>query len=103
MDRLERCFPLILQRGTLTKNCVLAISIRGKLNTKRTRVELKASKNQNRGKMEGIRNQRKNDQERIDNFVLVVGLCNWDPCNPIANFFIINLSSGRTEDVEPRL
>jgi len=49
--------------------------------------------------MEGIRNQRKNDQQRIDNFVLVVGLYNRDPCIPVINFFTINLLSGRTEDV----
>ena len=49
--------------------------------------------------MEGIRNQRKDDQERIDNSILVVGLYNWDPCILVANFFTINLPSGRTEDV----
>ena len=55
----------VLQSIHLTKNCVLAISIRGKLNTRRTRAEIKASKNQNKGKMEEIRNQRKDDQEKI--------------------------------------
>ena len=45
------------------------------------------------------RNQRKDDQERIDNSVLVVGLYNRDPCIPVVNFFTINLPSGRTEDV----
>ena len=50
--------------------------------------------------MEGIRNQRKDDQERIDNFVLVVGLYNRDLCIPVANFFTINLPFGRTEDVK---
>ena len=45
----------------------------------------------------------KDDQERIDNSVLVVGLYNQDSCIPAANFFTINLPSGRTEDVEPRL
>ena len=49
--------------------------------------------------MEGIRNQRKDDQERINNFVLVVGLYNKDSSIPVANFFTINLPSGRTEDV----
>jgi len=49
--------------------------------------------------MEGIRNQRKDDQERIDNFVHVVRLYNQDPYIPNANFFTINLSSGRSEDV----
>ena len=34
-----------------------------------------------------------------DNSALVVGLYNKDSCIPIANFFTINLSSGRTEDV----
>jgi len=56
-------------------------------------------KNQNSGKMEGIRNQWKDDQERIDNSVLVVGLYNQDPCIPVANSFTINLPSGRIEDV----
>ena len=50
-------------------------------------------------KIEGVRNQRKDDQERIDNSVLVVGLYNRDPCIPVANFFTINLPSGRTENV----
>ena len=49
--------------------------------------------------MEGIRNQRKNGQERIDNSALVVGLYNQDSSIPVANFFTINLPSGRTEDV----
>ena len=56
-------------------------------------------KNQNSEKMKGIRNQRKDDQERIDNSVLVVGLYNRDPCIPVANFFTINLPSGCSEDV----
>ena len=67
----------VLQSIHLTKNCVLAISIRGKLNTRRTRVKTKASKNQNRVKMERIRNQRKDSQE-IDNSVLAVGMYNQD-------------------------
>ena len=50
--------------------------------------------------MEGIQNQNKDDQERIDNSVLVVGLYNRDPCIPVANFFTINLLSGRTEDAK---
>ena len=52
--------------------------------------------------MEGTRNQRnqrKDDQDRIDNSVLVVGLYNRYPYIPVANFFTINLPSGRTEDV----
>jgi len=49
--------------------------------------------------MEGIRNQRKDDQERKDNSALVVGFYNQDSCIPVANFFTINLPSGRTEDV----
>ena len=49
--------------------------------------------------MEGIRNQRKDDQERIDNSVLVVGLYNRDLCIPAANFCTINLPSGHTKDV----
>jgi len=55
-------------------------------------------KNQDSGKMEGIRNQRKDDQERKDNSALV-GLYNQDPYIPVANFFSINLPSGRTKDV----
>ena len=88
----------MLQSIHLTKNCVLAISLRGKLNTRRTKARIKASKNQNREKMEEIRNQRKDDQDRIDNSVLVVGLYNQDSSIPVANFFTINLPSGRTED-----
>ena len=49
--------------------------------------------------MERIRNQRKNDQERIDNYVLEVGLYNWGPFIPVANFFTINFLSRCTEDV----
>ena len=49
--------------------------------------------------MEGTRNQRKDDQERIDSPVLVVGLYNRDSYIPVTNFFTINLPSGRTEDV----
>ena len=45
--------------------------------------------------MEGIRNQKKGDQERIDNSVLVVGLYNQDSCIPVVNFFTINLPFGR--------
>jgi len=48
--------------------------------------------------MERIRNQRKDDQE-IDNSALVVGMYNQDSSIPVANFFTINLPSGRTEDV----
>ena len=46
-----------------------------------------------------VRNQRKDDQERIDNSVLVVGMHNQDSSIPVANFFTINLPSGRTEEV----
>ena len=49
--------------------------------------------------MKRTRNQRKDDQERIDNPVLVVGLYNQDSCIPVTNFITINLSSGHTEDV----
>ena len=49
--------------------------------------------------MEGIRNQGKDDQERIDNSALVVGVYNQDSCIPVPNLFTINLPSGRTEDV----
>jgi len=44
-------------------------------------------------------NQGKDDQERINNFVLVVGLYNHYSCIPVANFFTINLPTGSTEDV----
>jgi len=44
-------------------------------------------------------NQRKDDQEEIDNSALVVRLYNQDAYIPVANFFTINLSSERTEDV----
>ena len=47
--------------------------------------------------MKGIRNERKDDQEK-DNSALVVGLYNQDSCIPVVNFFTINLLSGRTED-----
>jgi len=46
-----------------------------------------------------LKNQGRDDQEVIENSVLVVGLYNRDPCNPVANFFTICLSSGRTKDV----
>jgi len=49
--------------------------------------------------MERTQESRKDSQEGIDNSVLVVGLYNRDPCNPIANFFNINFPSGRTEDM----
>jgi len=47
----------------------------------------------------GYKSQEKEDQERIDNLVLVFGLYNRDPCILVANFFTINLTSTRTEDV----
>ena len=50
-----------------------------------------------------LKNQGKDDQERIDNFVLVVGLYDWDPCILIANFFIITLLSGLLRISELRL
>jgi len=53
--------------------------------------------------MEGIRKQRKDDQERIDNFVLVVGLYNREPCILVANYFTINLPSRHPEHVRARL
>ena len=49
--------------------------------------------------MERIMNQRKDDQDRIDNSALVVGMYNQDSCIPVANFITINLPSGRTEEV----
>jgi len=49
--------------------------------------------------MEEIQESRKNDQEGIDNFVLVVGLYNHNSCIPVANFFIINLLTSCTEYV----
>ena len=49
--------------------------------------------------MEKTQESRKGYQERIDNSALIVRLYNQDSCMPIANFFTINLSSGRTEDV----
>ena len=69
------------------------------MDTKGTWMRIKASKNQNRGKMEEFKNQRKDDQDRIDNSVLVVGMYNQDSSIPVANFFTINLPSGRTEEV----
>ena len=53
--------------------------------------------------MEEIRSQRKDDQDRIDNSVLAVGLYNHDSCILVANFFTINLPTSCTEDVKPRL
>jgi len=49
--------------------------------------------------MERTQDQGKDDQERIDNSSLIVGLYNQDSCIPVANFFTIILPSGRTEDV----
>jgi len=48
--------------------------------------------------MEGVRNQRKDDQEIKDNSALIVGLYNQDSCISVANFFIINLPFRCTED-----
>ena len=49
--------------------------------------------------MERIMNQRKDDQDRIDNSVLVFGMYNQDSSIPVANLFTIDLPSGRTEEV----
>ena len=49
--------------------------------------------------MEEIRNQRKDDQDRIDDSVFVVGLYKQDSSIPVANFFTINLPTGCTEKV----
>ena len=57
----------------------------------------------NKKKLEGKRLkvsgfQEMDQKEGIDNSALVVGLYNQDSCIPVANFFTINLPSGRTED-----
>jgi len=44
-------------------------------------------------------NQRKDDQEEINNYALVVGWYNQDSCIPVANFITISLLTGCTEDV----
>ena len=49
--------------------------------------------------MEEIRNQKKDDQEEIDNLAFVIGLYNQDLCIPVTNFFTLNLPTGRTVDV----
>ena len=49
--------------------------------------------------MEGIRNQRKDDQERKDNSTLVVGLYDQDQCILVTNFITINLPSSCIVDV----
>ena len=49
--------------------------------------------------LKGFRSHEKDDQKEIDNFVLVVRLYNGDQYNLVANFFTINLPSGRTKDV----
>ena len=49
--------------------------------------------------MEGIHDQKKDDQDEIDNYALVVGLYIQDPCIQVTNFFTINLQTGCTEDV----
>ena len=41
-----------------------------------------------------LKNQGKDDQEGINNFVLVVGLYNHNSCISVTNFFIINLPTG---------
>ena len=48
-----------------------------------------------------FKNQGKDNQEGIDNFILVVGLYTQDSCIPVVNFFTINLPTGCTEDVRP--
>ena len=47
-----------------------------------------------------FKNQEKDDQEGINNFVLVIGLYNHDSYILVANFFTINLPTGCTEDVK---
>ena len=42
-------------------------------------------KNKKVKRRKGLRIQRIDYQERIDNFVLVVGMYSHDPCAPIAN------------------
>ena len=49
--------------------------------------------------MKEIRNQRKDDTDRIGNSVLVVGLYKQDSSIPVANSFSINLPTGCTKDV----
>ena len=49
--------------------------------------------------MKGIQGSKKDDQEEINNFALVVGLYNQNSCISVANFFIINLPAGCTVDV----
>jgi len=56
------------------------------------------TKNGKTKRWKGLRNQEKDDQEKIDNSAFVDGLYNQDQCIPIANFFTINLSSEHTED-----
>ena len=46
-----------------------------------------------------FKNQGKDDQEGIDNFVLIVGLYNHDSCVPVTNYFTINLPTVCIEDV----
>ena len=53
--------------------------------------------------MEEIWNQRKDDQEKIDNSALVVGLYNQDSYILVAIFFTITLLTGCTVDVAPKL
>jgi len=44
-------------------------------------------------------NQKKDDQEEINNSALVVGLYNRDLCILVANFFTINLPTDCTMDM----
>jgi len=46
-----------------------------------------------------FKNQGKDDQEGIGNFVLVVRLYNYGSSIPVANSFTINLPTSCTEDV----
>ena len=54
------------------------------------------------GKLKGsqdFRNQGMDYEEGIDNFVLVVGIYDYDSCTLAANLYHINLPIGCTEDV----
>ena len=54
---------------------------------------------QNNEKWKEFRNQRKDDQEELDNSTLVVVLYNQDSCIPLQNFFTNNLPTYCTVDV----
>ena len=63
------------------------------------RVGLRITKNWSIKGLENFIIQGKDYQEKIDNSTLVVRFYNHDSCIPAANFFIINLPTGCTEDV----